>query len=108
MVVPDEHGASGSAGAQAYVDALPRDAPVFLEKPASKQPGGAAAAVMRYKLKDLFAGQARSYDARATDYGPLPLDIPIAAARDVDRAAALLRGASRPVLVLGSDAMMCR
>ena len=53
---------------------------------------------MRFKLASLFAG---AFDA--ADYSPLPVTIPMPSASDISRAAKLILGAKRPLLIMGSQ-----
>lgn len=53
---------------------------------------------MRFKLASLFAG---AFDA--VDFTPLPVAVPMPSSGDIARAAKLVLGAKRPLLIMGSQ-----
>jgi len=81
-----------------YLGSLAPLESVFLQR-TDKGQGAVVDAYMKFKVGSLF-GSAWA----ATEFGPLPVSVPQPAASDVAAAAALLRQAQRPVILIGSQA----
>ena len=95
VLVPVEYG-----DARAYLAAKKPLEAVFLRPAKAAQPW-LVEQYMRYSLRTLHAG---AWDD--AEFGPLPVTVPRPAPADVDAVAGLLRQASRPVLLLGSQATL--
>ena len=56
---------------------------------------------MRYKLRSLFAS-----GWEQTEFGPLPVDVPVPSESDIAACAELVRSAKRPVMLIGSQSTL--
>eukprot|EP00002_Diphylleia_rotans_P008963 TRINITY_DN1896_c0_g1_i1.p1 TRINITY_DN1896_c0_g1~~TRINITY_DN1896_c0_g1_i1.p1 ORF type:complete len:696 (+),score=175.72 TRINITY_DN1896_c0_g1_i1:70-2157(+) len=97
VIIPEE--AKGLTQEQ-YIIRKDPESPVFLEPDQSKNPK-VVEMFMKYKLATLFAGA-----WEPTESGPLPTSVPMPAVTDVKRVAQLLKAATRPVILIGSQATL--
>merc|ERR1711971_1240724 len=72
---------------------------VYLRKSAQERPPSIADRAANAIFRHRFAGAREAQ----VDVSPLPLDIPLSPAKDLQSAAAMLRAAKCPVIVFGSQ-----
>lgn len=109
MMLPEDAAKAGLTR-EAYIKSKGRDdAPIFLRKDPAKLAKAMpwpVQAYLRYRLRDLFAGGFETLSQPATAFAPLPVSVPAASSSQVAAVAKLLRGASKPVMIVASQAML--
>jgi len=83
-----------------YVDSLLPNQSVELQGSGKNMPW-IITKYLQYKTYDVFSG---AFDA--TEFGPLPVSVPLASPSQISAAAALLKTAKNPVIVIGSQATL--
>lgn len=102
VIVPVE---STTRNPREYVKDLRPAEPVFLRQDKSPNPA-VVDKYLRFVHNNIYGGAGLGSDLKIASLPPLPLDIPMADSWQIEKALGFLASAKRPVLVLGSQAVV--